>query len=276
MVLLPQLNAVRISGTDAGDFLHNQVSADILALAENDSTFACYCEPKGRVLALMLISRHGDEYYVIMSSSLAETISTRLKIYVMRSKVSIELLTDALVAGDAGLSSVTSVPAELANLPVPNSDNKLLVLREADSALHNLAQQALWKLSELHRGIVWLSPETSGQYLPQMLGFNNIGAVNFRKGCYPGQEIVARTHYLGKVKRHPRLLCTAAVICPTEQDKLQIYSGDQSHAAVIADCGLRDDGGCCIFVVTRMSPEDPADAIEYQGNRVSLTPAKGL
>lgn len=271
MILLPKLTAVRISGADAGDFVHNQLSADINALAINESTFACYCEPRGRVLALMLVSRCDDDYCVILSTSLAESITARLKIYVMRSKVSIEVLDDAVVVGYEGDIEATQLPEHLTSIPVPNSDNTLLVLPDDGSVEPNLAHQGHWKLSELHRGVVWLSPETSGQYLPQMLGFDKIGAVNYRKGCYPGQEIVARTHYLGKVKRHPRLLCTSAVICPIEQEKLQIRSGDQSHTAIIADCGNRDDGGCCIFVVTRMDPEQVADTIEYKDSKASLT-----
>ena len=80
MVNLTHLSAIRFYGSDAGDFLHNQLSADVLGLANGDSVFACYCEPKGRVLALMLVYRAEDDFIIIMSSTLVKTITDRLKI----------------------------------------------------------------------------------------------------------------------------------------------------------------------------------------------------
>ncbi len=138
----------------------------------------------------------------------------------------------------------------------------------ATSSLPEKTEQ--WKLAELHAGISWLGPQTSGQFLPQMLGFDQLGAVNFRKGCYPGQEIVARTHYLGKVKRHPRLVCAQAITCPSPMEKIQIISGEQAYAAVVTDCGPCEKSGACIFVVTRMDPELIAEKISYQGQEAHI------
>jgi folate-binding protein YgfZ len=270
MVELTYLSAIRFSGTDAGDFLHNQLSADVLALSKGESVFACYCEPKGRVLALMLVCRADEDFYVVMSGSLAQTVADRLKIYVMRSKVTIEVLAKYTVSGfqadnQSQLPS-TSIPA----IPQPDSNKWFLVTTDNVSPGSNAPLQDAWKISELKQGICWLCAETSGQFLPQMLGFDQLGAVNFKKGCYPGQEIVARTHYLGKVKRHPRLLCTSAIICPNPLDKIQVFSGEQAYEAIISDCGHRDDGGGCLFVITRMDPELTADQIEYQGQIAPL------
>jgi len=280
MIALSYLSAIRFSGSDAGDFLHNQLSADVLALAPDESTFACYCEPRGRVLALMLVNRNHDDYFVIMSSSLASSIANRLRIYVMRSKVDIEVLDKCAIAGLHSSDECQvdkpqddepqALPTHLVVVAVPDSDDSLLITDDIASLETSPALQDAWKLSELKRGIVWLCTESSGQFLPQMLGYDSLGAVNFRKGCYPGQEIVARTHYLGKVKRHPRLLCTSAVICPTPLDKIQILSNGQSYEAIIADCGQREEGGNCLFVITRMEPELTAGEIEYQGQIAPL------
>ena len=270
MIALPYLSATRFSGADAGDFLHNQLSADVLALTSGESTFACYCEPKGRVLALMLVCRLEEGYFVIMARSLAATIADRLKIYVMRSKVTIEVLTgynvSSLQADDAPELSSTSIAA----IQLPHSDKWLLVNTEENRPETNNTAQDVWKILELQCGISWLCPETSGQFLPQMLGFDQLGAVNYRKGCYPGQEIVARTHYLGKVKRHPRLLCTSAVICPDPLDSVQIISDGETYKAVIVDCGHREEGGTCLMTITRMDPDLTAEKIEYQGQIAPL------
>jgi len=275
MIALTYLSAIRFSGTDAGDFLHNQLSADVLGLAPGESTFACYCEPRGRVLALMLVSRNDDDFIIITSSSLAASIAKRLSVYVLRSKVAIKVLHKCAIAGlQSGdkpqVGEPHALPAQSVVVAVPGSDDLLMVTDEHASFETSPALRDAWKLSELKRGIVWLCTESSGQFLPQMLGYDSLGAVNFRKGCYPGQEIVARTHYLGKVKRHPRLLCTTAGICPAPLDKIQIHSTGQIYAAVSVDCAHREEGGNCLFVITRMEPELTAGKIEYQGQIAPL------
>jgi len=271
MIALSKLSAIRFSGADAGDFLHNQLSADILGLGNGESTFACYCEPKGRVLALLLVCRVDDDYYVILAGSLAQTTADRLKIYVMRAKVTIEVLTECSVSGLQSENEPQPTAACVAVIALPDSDSWLVVETVQITSGAVTPEQDAWKISELQRGISWLCPETSGHFLPQMLGFDQLGAVNYRKGCYPGQEIVARTHYLGKVKRHPRLLCTSAMICPSPLDKIQIFSGEQTYEAIITDCGHREDGGSCLFAITRMDPELKAEKIEYMGQLAPLT-----
>ena len=270
MIALSYLSAIHFSGADAGDFLHNQLSADVLALTSGESTFACYCEPKGRVLALMLVCRLGDSYYVIMSADLASKVADRLKIYVMRSKVTIEALTGFTVSGLQAVSEPQLPSGSIPAIPLPHSDKWFAVATDKSRPEKNVPAENAWKVSELQQGITWLNLKNNGQFLPQMLGFDQLGAVNFRKGCYPGQEIVARTHYLGKVKRHPRILSTSAIICPAPLEQLKILSGDQSYDAVIADCGHYENGSSCLFAITRMDPDLTADNIEYHGQIAPL------
>lgn len=270
MIALPYLSVIQFSGNDAGVFLHNQLSADVLALNDGGTTFACYCEPKGRVLALMLVGKVKNDFYVILSASLAATITARLKIYVMRSQVGISELQDHIVTGLQSADLPGHAAGSMISLPVPGSEKLLGVCSTDDTPDNHQALVDEWKVSELQRGISWLEPESSGQFLPQMLGFDQLGAVNFRKGCYPGQEIVARTHYLGKVKRFPRVLNTREHIGARPLEKIQLHSGDQSFEAVVADTCLGDNGGDCIFVVTRMDPELPVDRAELDG-KVSET-----
>lgn len=269
MVALSYLSAIHFSDANAGDFLQSQLSADVLALAEGESTFACYCEPKGRVLALLLVCRGSDGYYVVVSSSLAKQVVDRMRIYVMRSKVNIEILDNMALSGtrsdDTPDLPRTSVPP----IPLPGG-KQWFVLTERDATDETtVSLQDAWKTSELKRGITWLDSETSGEFLPQMLGFDQLGAVNFRKGCYPGQEIVARTHYLGKVKRHPRVLCTKITLHPDPLEKIHIFSGGKSYGAVVADCA-QGASGSCVFVVTRMDPELTADEIAFRDQNIPL------
>ena len=270
MINLPYLTAIHISGKDAGQFLHSQLSADVLGLSGGQTTFACYCEPKGRVLALMLVGRNNDDFYVILSRSLAASIVQRLKIYVMRAKVNIEILEACAISGLQPGEADRNLPRHIAELPIPRSSDSLLVTDNGASYETAPVLLDAWKFAELKRGILWLCTETSGQFLPQMLDFDRLGAVNFKKGCYPGQEIVARTHYLGKVKRHSRLLSTSAMICADPLETIQVFNDEQPYDAIIADCSRREQGGSHLFVITRMNPDLPAEKIEYQGQIAPL------
>jgi len=266
MVKLSNLSAISFSGADAGSFLHNQLSADINGLSSGDATFACYCEPRGRVLALMLVQRVNAEYNVILSAALAGTVAERLKVYRLRAKVDIAVMHDHVVSGlnaDEGTAA--------AAIALPDGQRRLVLGAASEPASADAALQEAWKFADLKSGICWLGEATSGEFLPQMLGFEELGAVNYRKGCYPGQEIVARTHYLGKVKRHPRLLDCRLSGHPRPMDKVNIISDGQSHEAVVVDCAAGVDGIIRLLTVTRMAPELSAGMIEYNAETVGVT-----
>lgn len=269
MLELTHLSAIQFSGADAGNFLQNQLSADVLGLSDGDATFACYCEPKGRVLALMLVQKTNEDYCVIMSSALATAITQRLAIYRMRSKVVIEVLDGYSVSGIRG-DIAPELPSNNARaVRIPGSGDWLVVAPRETTEDSTVDLQEEWRVSELTRGITWLNPAASGEFLPQMLGFEALGAVNYRKGCYPGQEIVARTHYLGKVKRHPRVLNCKLERSPEPMDKIKIFEDDRGHDAIVVDCGKGADGNVCLLVVTRMDPALTARQIEYQDEIVT-------
>lgn len=258
MITLPHLFILRFKGADAANFLHNQLSADILGLNENDSTFGCYCEPRGRVLALMLITRMGDDYLAVLSSSLAASVEARMKIYVMRSKVEIDILKDVTVLGlDSPLADpqmhIFSVPGTELQFALANTDTAPSV---------DTGKVSQWKLHELKQGICWLDDHTSGQFLPQMLGYDALGAINFKKGCYPGQEIVARTHYLGKVKRHPRILEVRAAPTLGPMDTIHLQSDSKSDKAVVIDSAGTSEDGYGIFVVSRIDPDTGVSIVD--------------
>ena len=189
----------------------------------------------------------------------------------MRSKVDIELLDESFVSGFDLNEKPEPALKSPDTIPVPGSDKWLVMTSHDISPATNSSPQNSWKMADLKQGICWLNPESSGQFLPQMLGFDKLGAVNFRKGCYPGQEIVARTHYLGKVKRHPRLLCTKSMISPDALDEIQIFENDNAYKAIIADYAQTENDGTCLFVITRMDPELVAEKIEYKSAVIDLS-----
>lgn len=264
MITLPYLTAIHFTGIDAGTFLHNQLSADVLALAVGESTFACYCEPKGRVLALLLAYHDAEGYYAILSKALAQSLAKRFKIYVMRAEVSIEIPAEIVIAGLSKDDGLQLPASSLAAIPVPECSDLLIIKSDASAVQADASLQDAWKFSELQRGICWLDAASSGQFLPQMLGLDNLGAVNFHKGCYPGQEIVARTHYLGKVKRHPRFVSSQINAVVATMDKINIRSTETTYAAIVVDSATHTDGSNFLFVVTRMDPDLPAEGIQLE------------
>lgn len=207
--LLPFFAVVRVSGDDRHDFLHNQLSNDINHLAEGQACYATYNTPKGRVIANMLIKNGGDHLLLVLAADLAETVVKRLKMFVLRAKVQFEILPDWGVAGFLPDAAATVYPDEPQLLLPQSSDGATLLPHSgslkiaplADLPPHQAQAEAAWQAHEIRCGYPWISAATSETCVAQMLNQHRIGGIHFRKGCYPGQEIIARAQYRGQVKR---------------------------------------------------------------------------
>ena len=184
------LAAIAFTGNDAGAFLHNQLTEDILSLTPGASTFAALCQPKGRVIALLMVGAGEDGYTVLCRASLAEGLVTHLTRFIFRDQVQIQRLEGTHVLCGEG-----PVPARDASTPATNEspvfeplpgfrytvDDSAATPSAGDNATARDTEAE--RARELAHGIVWLDPDTSEQFLPQMLGHEAIGALNFRKGC---------------------------------------------------------------------------------------------
>lgn len=245
MIHLPYLSVSSFSGPDAASFLHAQLSADILALEDGESSFATYCTARGQVLGLLLVGRSGQEYLAIGSSELLPAMVKRLRMFVLRAKVDIEIPQDLAVLGLHPSDSAS----ESGRLFAPAHTS----LRYSSGAgiSGQKQDQSAWKSAELSQGVTWLDAQTSEKYIPQMLGFDRIGAVSFSKGCYPGQEIVARTRYLGKVKRTPLIVAVEGSCKMANGVSLQVNYGAEKVSGTLVDSALREDGNTTVFIVTR-------------------------
>ena len=226
VVPLGHLGLIRVGNEEACSFLHNQLTSDINHLGVEGVQHSAWCTAKGRMLASFLIWRQGKDYLLQLSADLVEAVAKRLQMFVLRARVSIANAgSEVALIGVAGPQAATAL--EAAGLPVPAEGMRTLpfaegtVLRLDDSrfevAVAANAAAGLWqKLAGTARPAgtpVWrwldiqaawplVTAATKEEFVPQMANFERIGGVSFHKGCYPGQEIVARTQYLGKVKRH--------------------------------------------------------------------------
>ena len=205
MIPLHYLRLFSASGTDAGDFLHGQLTADIVSLLPGSTTLAAWCSPRGQVIAPMLVQRREEHWLIALEQSLANETIQRMARFILRARVKFTEFENRWLTG-----SLDVVPRsghqESLWLDRLNLGYELTDEPGSRSAAESAAAERKWKAWELRRGLSWLSTSTTERFLPQMLGLDDLGAVSFNKGCYPGQEIVARARHLGKVKRRPVIL----------------------------------------------------------------------
>jgi len=245
---LSHLGLLELSGEDAAGFLQGQVTNDVNLLTGNNAHLSGYCSPKGRLLALFLAFAHHNHLHLQFNRTIVEPILKRLKMYVMRSKVEIKDVSDSIIKfGLNGPNSLallmphfTQIPTEdyelvsldnAAILKLPTiaghsrfqiftGDKNAPILFNALKADCLLVGKPCWDWLDIQSGIPDVLPKTQEQFVPQMLNLDILNGINFKKGCYTGQEIVARTHYLGKVKRRTYLASIAASTAPIEGDKI--------------------------------------------------------
>ena len=250
MIELSFLSVARFSGPDAGSFLHAQLSADIAGLASGKAGFACYCSPRGKVISLLLVCRESDEYLVVGANGLLPLVLGRLEMFVLRSKVEFAIESDTKVFGHA-VEGAATVDGGIFK---PEAVDLAYLL--SNQPQHADGTEEDWRVSELKNNVTWLEPATSEKFIPQMLGFDEIDAVSFSKGCYPGQEIVARARYLGRVKRKPLLVATSEELRLDPGQTVELLRAEQWTAATVVDSVFVRGQGTVLFTVT---PEEPAD-----------------
>lgn len=221
---LTDFRLIQVSGEDAQAFLQGQLSSDVRELDGTRAQYSSYSTAKGRMLASFLIWRVESDYFLLVSADIAEAMVKRLSMFIMRSRVKAVLCADTLLLGFNGpeaeswINSHLSCPVERMALSSAAggaccirmaSGALLLTLNRSEAAswasgaanhLVPVSPEA-WSLIDIAAGIPWISLATQEQFVPQMTNMDAIGAVSFTKGCYPGQEIIARTRYLGKIKR---------------------------------------------------------------------------
>ncbi|AET89083.1 MULTISPECIES: YgfZ/GcvT domain-containing protein [Caballeronia] len=229
---LTQFGVIDVKGEDAAAFLHTQITNDVQHLDASTARLAGYCSPKGRLLGSFLMWRTAEAVRLLIAQDVQAAVQKRLSMFVLRSKVK---LTDATpetaavgFAGDvrAALSGIFDALPDGVHVKVEGPHGSLIrvpdaahrprflwVGPKADVEAHlaklegKLARvpEAMWDWLDIHAGEPRITHATVEQFVPQMVNFDVLGAVNFKKGCYPGQEIVARSQYRGTIKRRTAL-----------------------------------------------------------------------
>jgi len=281
---LSHLGLLQIDGEDRVAFLQGQLTNDVKLLNGSNSHYAGYCTPKGRMLAMFLVFAHHEHLHLQVNRQLMEPIMKRLKMYVLRSKVTITDVSDSIVRlGLSGkdaeqilLNRFGQAPqtaheflsleeASIIRLPGKRPRYEIFVAAEnAEQLWTALGQQAqpvgadCWDWLEIEACIPDIEPATQEAFVPQMINLDALGGINFKKGCYTGQEIVARTHYLGKVKRR-----TLPVHIPAGEDALagsQVFrSGSEEAVGMLVRVAPSPAGGMDALAELRLEALENAE-----------------
>jgi hypothetical protein len=190
------LGVLAFRGIDAARFLQGQLSADIEKLAPGSGTLAGLHNAQGRAIALLTLARSGtDEILAALPAELLDTVAQRLRKYVLRAKVRVDDVSAAV-----HVIGTTSAPADASVARVSWGRRHLLFV-PAGQAPDSAGTRDRWNLEDLREGLPQIFVATSEQFVAQMLNLDLLGAIAFDKGCYTGQEVIARAHYRGRVKR---------------------------------------------------------------------------
>jgi folate-binding protein YgfZ len=277
-VPLTKTGLLAASGKDAAKFLQGQATCDVLRLPENRSTLGAFCTAKGRVVALFRAFRADDAYFLSLPSELLETVRKRLSLYVLRSDARIEDASARFAAFGAGGPAIlaklglpetmeeneSSVRDGWIALRVPSAGPpRLMILARAERAEECArmleaadcapADEALWRLEDIRAGLPTVQAATSEAFLPQVLNLDRLGGIALDKGCYTGQEIVARTHYLGHLKRRMFRFAGVEGPAPKPGDAIRADAVDGQGAGQTVNAAPTPEGGFELLAVANLA-----------------------
>ena len=291
---------IAVTGDDAATFLHNQLSNDVTHLGTEEARLAGYCTPKGRLQASFLMWRSAAAVFLQLPREIQAPLQKRLSMFVMRAKATLsdasaDSATQVMLGfGGAGARQALeqlfgSVPEQ----PYGKLDHALgTLIRLADAfgaprfewiTCAETAQAAwpalataltpagteAWRLSEIHAGVPQITLKTQEQFVPQMINFELIGGINFKKGCYPGQEIVARSQYLGKLKRRTVLATLAA--SAQAGDEVFAVSDPEQPCGMVVNAAPNGNGNGSVDALVEIK----LAALEVKSGEVRLGSASG-
>lgn len=276
---IPQIGVIEVSGTDAETFLAGQLTGDMRGMPADRSRLSGWCTSQGRVIAVFRITRIGDTWHLLLPRETVARTATRLQRYVLRAQVRIADATATLFClGVSGPASATrlveaglrAVPAEvdavaredgLTVVRIAGPQLRFLVygegarvaaLRAALASQSALVGPQAWTLLDIEAALPSLTEVTSELFLPPMLNLDALGGVSFTKGCYPGQEVIARLKYRGEVKRRLYRGRSKGEPAPRPGDRLFV-AGQDAHVGEIVMAAPHPEGGHAVLAV--LQPE---------------------
>lgn len=248
---LEHLGVLLVSGADARSFLQGQLTADVNLLTPERLLLAACNSPQGRVQCVLWLFERPEGIAMLVSKALLENAAARLRRYILRAKVAVELErlhVGVLAAGDhepVEASHRREGDASILNFPWCRH---ALIVAPSTPTKDDPDRELSWRSEYLRAGLPQIYPETREQFVAQMLNLDLLGGISFTKGCYTGQEIIARAHYRGVIKRR---MFRFAASCMPPAPGTRIVTGDQ-HAGDVVDA-VATATGCELLAVISLS-----------------------
>ena len=258
---LPQLGVIRALGDDAASFLQSQLTQDMVQMRPGDTRLAALCNPKGRMLASFIACRRApDEFWLVCSRDLLPATLRKLSMFVLRAKVRLSDASDELalygLIGDAARAASTgeALASDAFVAPLPPADGAARALLITAAGSPAPAGQALppgwWDWAAVRGGVATVTKAVAEAFVPQMLNYESVGGVNFKKGCYPGQEVVARSQFRGAIKRRAYVAQVDGVA--QAGDDVFAAADPEQPVGQIAQAATTPQGGTAVIAVLQV------------------------
>jgi len=294
---LEDMALIRITGEDARDFLQGQLTNDIRRVTPDRAQLSAWCTAKGRMLALFLVFEHGGELRLLLPRERRDVVLKRLGMFVLRARVTLAADDDLVTAGLTGDCMDDLAPDApqtpfacdlrdgVTRIRLPGPRPRLLLAGPTPAmiALHDAMAHRIirvdpdfWHLEEIRAGLPQVYDATAEAFVPQMCNLDRLDGVSFTKGCYTGQEVVARMRYLGQLKRRMYLARMApGTPCPPPGTPLHSTSSRSAQGAGrVVDARPTPEGGCEALVVAEIAAAEAGDLRigNEKGPAVALAP----
>ena len=245
---LTRYGLLSVSGDDARAFLHTQLTNDVENLPSGRAALAGWCTAKGRLLASLLVIPAPQGFLLQLARDLAPAVVKRLSMFILRAKVKISDESDKWlqfgVWGEVPGLEMADAPLVVARNEKATAiriDSRRALVLSLEELVGHAVGEARWTLDEIRAGRPLITSATQELFVPQMVNLHALGGVDFHKGCYPGQEIVARTQYRGQLKRH--------MIHARVPAGVELAAGAQYAGGTVVDFAPADDGSELLAVV---------------------------
>lgn len=287
---------IRIGGEDAREFLQGQLTNDINLVDESTGQISALCNPKGRMYASLNIFQRDQEIYLQLPAERVPAILQRLRMFVLRSRVTLEDATDELVAiglsGNCIFKLLDQVPEkamqhlrqdELNVMRMPGELPRVQLIGPVDGVVScwqklvpgaTLVNREFWTLQNIRAGLPTVYDNTAEAFIPQTLNLQLLNCISFTKGCYTGQEVIARMKYLGQLKRRMYLAHFDTDQQPAPGDRLYSASSKSGQGAgQIVDVCPDPAGGFLALVMIQISTAEADDLqlLDDQGVKLALS-----
>lgn len=271
---LTNLSVLTFSGTDAAKFLQGQITCNVNDIVENKSSLGAMCNPKGRVVTTFLLLKKANHFLMILPVELAEVVQRKLQMYVLRSDVNIENSKDEFcLLGLTGLNKTdlpdffTQQHNEVIEINLPGIVHRKIMIATPENAIRIWSELTkrqdcqensteAWRYLDIVTGMPWLTMATSEEFIPQMLNVDKLGGISFTKGCYTGQEVVARTHYLGKVKREMLLAECSAKETPAPKSPIIVSVNSVEQVVGLVLQAQLVNNSCKLLIIIQVNDID--------------------